>query len=63
MNLHPGQRLKFVPVSGCEFRVLAEDPAPAGPMAMLGHARKLRHGPARRTSDWMKELREGERAT
>jgi len=27
---------------------------------MLGYARKLRSAPARRTSEWMKELREGE---
>lgn len=61
MGLQPGQHLTFVPVSDREFRVLAEDPAPPGPTAMLGYARKLRHGPARTTADWMKELREGER--
>jgi bifunctional DNA-binding transcriptional regulator/antitoxin component of YhaV-PrlF toxin-antitoxin module len=61
MKLRPGQRLSFVPISDHEFRVLAEDPTPLGPMAMLGYARRLREGPARRTRDWMKELREGER--
>lgn len=61
MNLKPGQKLTFVPVSDHEFRVVAEDPAPAGPLAVLGYARKLRPGPARRTRDWMKELRDGER--
>ena len=63
MNLQPGQRLKFAPVSDHEFRVIAENVAPAGPMAVLGYARKLRHGPARRTNDWMRELREGEKAS
>lgn len=63
MNLLPGQRLKFAPVSDHEFRVIAENVAPAGPMAVLGYARKLRHGPARRTNDWMRELREGEKAS
>jgi len=61
MNLRPGQRLKFACVSDHEFRVFKENDAPIGPMAMLGYARKLRTGPARRTSDWMSELREGEK--
>ncbi len=60
MNLKPGQRLKFVPVSNHEFRVFTENDAPPGPLAMLGYARKLRGTPARRTSEWMKELRENE---
>ena len=61
MKLKPGQRLKFAPVSDHEFRVLTQNDAPPGPLAMLGYARKLRSGPARRTSDWMRELREGEK--
>lgn len=60
MHLKPGQRLRFALVSDHEFRVFTENEAPPGPLAMLGHARKLRAGPARSTSDWMKELREGE---
>jgi AbrB family looped-hinge helix DNA binding protein len=63
MNLRPGQRLTFAPVSDCEFRVIARNEAPAGPMAVLGYARKIRTGPARRTSEWMRELREGEKAS
>ena len=59
MNLRPGQRLKFAPVSDHEFRVFTENEAPPGPIAMLGYARKLRGNP-RRTSEWMKQLREGE---
>ena len=63
MKLRPGQRLKFEALSDHEFRVHTLNEAPPGPMAMLGYARKLRAGPARRTSDWMRELREGERAS
>lgn len=61
MNLKPGQRLKFAAVSEHEFRVLTQTDTPPGPMAALGYARKLRSGPARRTSDWMRELRAGEK--
>jgi AbrB family looped-hinge helix DNA binding protein len=61
MKLRPGQRLKFVAISDREFRVVVEASNPAGPMAMLGYARKLREGPARRTSEWMRELREGDK--
>lgn len=61
MNLRPGQRLKFAQVSDHEFRVLTLNEDPPGPMAALGYARKLRSGPARRTSEWMRELREGEK--
>jgi AbrB family looped-hinge helix DNA binding protein len=60
MNLRPGQRLKFTPVSDREFRVITQNDDPPGPIAMLGYARRLREGPARRTSDWMRELRGGE---
>jgi AbrB family looped-hinge helix DNA binding protein len=60
MNLRPGQRLKFTPVSDHEFRVTARNDAPPGPLAMLGYARKLRARPVRRTVDWMREFREGE---
>lgn len=63
MNLRPGQQCRFAAVSDHEFRVIVETPAPAGPLAMLGYARKLRAGPARRTSDWMRELREGEKGS
>jgi AbrB family looped-hinge helix DNA binding protein len=63
MNLRPGQRLRFTAVSDHEFRVVTRNDAPPGPVAMLGYARKLRGGPARKTSDWMRELREGEKET
>jgi AbrB family looped-hinge helix DNA binding protein len=61
MNLRPGQRFRFEPVSDHEFRVIAENKTPPGPMSVLGYARKLRSGPARRTQDWMRELREGDK--
>lgn len=61
MGLHTGQRLEFERISDREFRVLVKDNAPAGPLAMLGYARRLRSGPARPTSEWMKELRGGEK--
>lgn len=61
MNLRTGQRLKFAKVSDREFRVIADPVAPPGPLAVLGYARKIRKGPARRTNEWMRELREGEK--
>ena len=62
MKLCTGQRLAFERISDREFRVLVKHDAPAGPIAMLGYARKIRPGAGRRTSDWMRELRDGERA-
>jgi len=61
MRLRPGQRFQFAPISDHEFRVIARNETPAGPMAALGYARKLNSTPARRTSEWMQELREGEK--
>jgi AbrB family looped-hinge helix DNA binding protein len=63
MKLRIGQRLNFERISDREFRVIVKNNAPVGPMAMLGYARKIRPGAARRTSDWMRELREGERTS
>ena len=63
MRLKPGQRLQFAPVSAHEFRVFTRNDTPAGPMAVLGYARRLGRTPARRTSEWMAELRAGEKAS
>jgi bifunctional DNA-binding transcriptional regulator/antitoxin component of YhaV-PrlF toxin-antitoxin module len=63
MRLRPGQRLQFAPISDHEFRVFTRNDAPAGPMAVLGYARRLGNAPARRTSEWMRELRDGERGS
>jgi bifunctional DNA-binding transcriptional regulator/antitoxin component of YhaV-PrlF toxin-antitoxin module len=62
MQLRPGQRFRWERVSAREMRVSLEDAAPPGPLAVLGYARTLRPGPARRTSAWMRELRAGEKA-
>lgn len=60
--MRAGQKMKFLPLSEREFRVvMVENGTPAGPLAMLGYARKLRPGVGRRTSDWMRELRAGEK--
>lgn len=63
MKLMPGQKLRFEPVSGHEFRVFTQNDAPIGPLAVLGYARKLRPSAARRTSEWMQELRAGEKTS
>jgi len=47
-------------VSGSEIRVCVHEEKPAGPLAMLGHAGRIRETPPRTTADWMRELREGE---
>jgi AbrB family looped-hinge helix DNA binding protein len=59
MRLRPGQRVVWQPVSEQECRMLvAEAKTPAGPLAMLGYARTFRE--TRRTSEWLRELRQGE---
>lgn len=59
LRLRPGQKLRFEQVSDHEFRVFTRVDKIPGPMAMLGYGRRL-GGPARRTQDWMQELRQGE---
>jgi AbrB family looped-hinge helix DNA binding protein len=60
MGLRPGRRLLWEPTSDteCRVRVSREGRAP-GAVAMLGYARHFRE--PRRTSEWLAELREGER--
>lgn len=61
MHLGPGQRIVWEAISDHECRVvIASDSKAPGAVAMLGHAAKFRK--PRRTSDWMAELREGEKA-
>jgi AbrB family looped-hinge helix DNA binding protein len=62
MGLRPGQRLRWERVSEREIRVAVESGPAPGPMSVLGYARKLRPGPIRPTSDWMRELREADRS-
>ena len=61
MKLQPGQRLRWQRISDREMRVSVETPPVHGPLGVLGYARKLRGGAARRTASWMRELRAGEK--
>jgi bifunctional DNA-binding transcriptional regulator/antitoxin component of YhaV-PrlF toxin-antitoxin module len=59
LHLRQGNRLLWEAVSESELKVsVLPEPAPRGARAMLGFARRFRE--TRTTSDWMKELREGE---
>lgn len=60
MGLRPGQKLHWEQISDREMRVSVHEEAPSGPVSVLGYARRFRKGPARRSADWMEELREGE---
>ena len=59
LNLTPGQRVTWEPISDheCRMKVAPERPIP-GAKAMLGYAAKFRR--VRRTSEWMDEIRQGE---
>ncbi|MBA2319826.1 MAG: AbrB/MazE/SpoVT family DNA-binding domain-containing protein [Deltaproteobacteria bacterium] len=59
LDIEPGARLAWEPVSGDELRVRVIRPArSADPVSMLGFARQFRA--VRSTDEWMDELREGE---
>ena len=59
LSLEKGQRLLWEKTGEQEIRVtVLPEPEPRGALAMLGFARRFRQ--ARRTQDWMAELREGE---
>jgi len=60
MGLRPGQKLHWEQISEREMRVSVREETPPGPLSVLGYARQVRGEPARRTADWMEELREGE---
>ena len=60
MGLRPGQRLHWEQISDREIRISLPVKKAEGPLSVLGYARRLRSGPARRTKDWMNELRSGE---
>ena len=61
LGLARGRKLLWEKVSDRELRVRPiEDRTPAGPLSVLGFARRLR-SKARSTRDWMAELRAGER--
>lgn len=61
MKLRPGQSFRWHRISDREMRVSMETPPAPGPLAVLGYAKKLRSGPARRTASWMAEFRAGEK--
>ncbi|MFL6260800.1 MAG: AbrB/MazE/SpoVT family DNA-binding domain-containing protein [Thermoanaerobaculia bacterium] len=59
LSLEKGQRLLWEKTGEHEIRVtVLPEPQPRGALAMLGFAKRFRK--ARRTRDWMAELREGE---
>jgi len=59
LHIQPGQRLVWEPVSDTECRVrLRPALRAAGAVAMLGYAKRFTK--ARRTREWMAELREGD---
>jgi len=60
MGLRPGNRLRWQKLSSREVRLLVESGKQvAGPKAMLGFAKSVRS--PRRTADWMRDLRAGEK--
>ena len=59
LHLQPGQRVVWEAISEQECRMSVRNSrTPAGPLAMLGYARKFRK--TRRTAEWLRELRAGE---
>ena len=59
LSLEKGQRLLWEQTAEHEIRVtVLPETKPRGALAMLGFAKRFRQ--ARRTRDWMAELREGE---
>ena len=60
MGLHPGLKLHWEQVSERQILVSLPEEKPAGPLAVLGYARRIRESPPRPTVDWLRELREGE---
>jgi bifunctional DNA-binding transcriptional regulator/antitoxin component of YhaV-PrlF toxin-antitoxin module len=62
MRLRPGQQLQWEQISPTEFRVIVTRANPPGPLSVLGYARRLEgRSKPRRTKDWMRELRAGEK--
>jgi bifunctional DNA-binding transcriptional regulator/antitoxin component of YhaV-PrlF toxin-antitoxin module len=61
MKMRPGQVLHWERISERECRVRVGGGKPAGPIAVLGFGPRLRGDGGRRTSEWMEELRAGER--
>jgi len=61
LRLRPGHRLRWQKISPCEVRLVVEPSGEVrGATAMLGFAKTFRS--TRRTADWIKDLRAGEKA-
>jgi bifunctional DNA-binding transcriptional regulator/antitoxin component of YhaV-PrlF toxin-antitoxin module len=60
MKLQPGQRLRWEAVSANEVRIFVEPDDKPDPERALGYGARVRGGPPRRTTEWLRELREGE---
>lgn len=60
MGLRPGATLRWEPISPRECRVIVENSRGGDPLAALGFGPKARGENARRTKDWMRELRDGD---
>ena len=59
LKLVPGTRLRWVPLSAGECKIVIDhEQAGPGAKSMLGYAAQFRE--TRPTSQWMRELREGE---
>ena len=60
LKLVPGTRLRWVPLGAGECKILIDhEEAGPGARSMLGYAGQFRE--TQPTSQWLKELREGER--
>ena len=60
MHLKAGQKLRWEPVSETEVRIVVETDTVVDPLDALGFGLKVRADEPRRTSEWMREIREGE---
>ena len=60
MHLKAGQKLRWVPISETEVRIVVEVDPVVDPLKALGFGRKVRADAPRRTAEWMHDIREGE---
>lgn len=60
LGLRTGQKLRWERISDRELRVTVESGAEPDPLQALGFGPMVRGTSARRTSEWMREIREAE---
>lgn len=60
MRLHSGQKLRWERLSENELRVVVEPSDDADPLGALGYGPRVLKRKGRRTTDWMREIRDGE---